>query len=277
MDAPTDDVSTAAILGNRAMAHLKMIQLDNVVSDCATGLDLLKHVDSNENKSLQVKLMYRRATALHQMGGHSLKSALVDFQTVLKMEPANVKAAEAVESVNVSIGLYQATKANMPVQCTEQKMKLERATVTSTAKKTGTPLVDKAVAQARSRIIMPSTPPKTSFEIEKVRRECKLDLNAWGEYLLLINPKKLTKMMGSSLSEDMLSSMIHGIAAHFLPAHSKRALSFLQHLSKVKRFGTNLAFLSDSDKRVLTTIFVTLSSVNVNQEKVKTIRKAYGV
>ena len=277
LDAPTDDVSTAAILGNRAMAHLKMIQLDNVVSDCTTGLDLLKHVDSNENKSLQVKLMYRRATALHQMGGHSLKSALVDFQTVLKMEPANVKAAEAVESVNVSIGLYQATKANMPVQSTEQKMKVEHATATPTAKKTGTPLVDKAVAQARSRIVMPSTPPKTSFEIEKVRREFKHDLNAWGEYLLLINPKKLTKMMGSSLSEDMLSSMIHGIAAHFLPGHSKRALSFLQHLSKVKRFGTNLAFLSDSDKRVLTTIFVTLSSVNVNQETVKTIRKAYGV
>lgn len=74
----------------------------------------------------------------------------------------------------------------------------------------------------------------------------------------------------------MLSSIIHGIASYFIPGKPKKALSFMKHLSKVNRFATNLMFLSDSDKRVLVTIFVSLSSSNVNQETLKTVRKAFG-
>merc|ERR1711865_480292 len=195
-------------------------------------------------------------TALHKMGGESLKKALSDFQSIVKMEPTNGKAVDGVESVLNSIGLYQSVKAKTP----------------------STPVVHAAVESARKRAAqIPSTPPKTSFEIEKVRRELKSDMNAWGEYLHKIPTKKLVKIIGSSLSEDMLSSMIQGIAAYFIPTYPKRALSFMKQLAKVNRFGTNLMMLETSDNQILVTIFVSLSSCNVNQETLKKVRKTYGV
>jgi len=102
-------------------------------------------------------------------------------------------------------------------------------------------------------------------------------MNAWGEYLHKIPTKKLVKIIGSSLSEDMLSSMIQGIAAYFIPTYPKRALSFMKQLAKVNRFGTNLMMLETSDNQILVTIFVSLSSCNVNQETLKKVRKTYGV
>jgi len=225
------------------------------------------------------------------MGGESLTSALVDFQTIVDMEPTNTKATEGVESVTASIGLYQAVKANTPVtkqsptkksisedtkmSATPEQKNVDRAAPTT--KMSNTPIVNAAVEQARARAQVPSTPPKTSFEIEKVLRDLKHDMNAWGEYLSKIPTKKLSKLMGSSLSEDMLASMIQGIAAYFIPTHAKRALNFMKQLAKVNRFGTNLMFLSDSDKQILTSIFVALSSCNVNQETVKKVRKSYGI
>ena len=290
------DPTNAAVLGNRAMAHLKLNQHEHVVKDCTEGLTILKKMnnkddDKNKNKSLSVKLLYRRATALHKMGGESLTSALVDFQTIVDMEPTNTKATEGVESVTASIGLYQAVKANTPVtkqsptkksisedtkmSATPEQQNVDRAAPTT--KMSNTPIVNAAVEQARARAQVPSTPPKTSFEIEKVLRDLKHDMNAWGEYLSKIPTKKLSKLMGSSLSEDMLASMIQGIAAYFIPTHAKRALNFMKQLAKVNRFGTNLMFLSDSDKQILTSIFVALSSCNVNQETVKKVRKSYGI
>jgi hypothetical protein len=262
-------------------------QYKQVVQHCTQGLELLQSIS---NTSLQVKLLYRRATALHKMGGESLVQALHDFQTVVSMEPSNNKAVEGVESVQASIGLYQAVKANTPVTNTSSNNSSTPSTPSTlpektnaanrsapTTKTTNSPVVNAAVEQAKARVQIPSTPPKTSFEIEKVRRECIHDLAAWGKYLSSIKPKSIKKIFGSSLSEDMLSSIIHGIASYFIPGKPKKALSFMKHLSKVNRFGTNLMFLSDSDKRVLVTIFVSLSSSNVNQETLKTVRKAYQV
>jgi tetratricopeptide (TPR) repeat protein len=281
------DSTNVAILGNLAMAHLKLNQYKQVVQHCTQGLELLQSIS---NTSLQVKLLYRRATALHKMGGESLVQALHDFQTVVSMEPSNNKAVEGVESVQASIGLYQAVKANTPVTNTSSNNSSTPSTPSTlpektnaanrsapTTKTTNSPVVNAAVEQAKARVQIPSTPPKTSFEIEKVRRECIHDLAAWGKYLSSIKPKSIKKIFGSSLSEDMLSSIIHGIASYFIPGKPKKALSFMKHLSKVNRFGTNLMFLSDSDKRVLVTIFVSLSSSNVNQETLKTVRKAYQV
>ena len=135
---------------------------------------------------------------------------------------------------------------------------------------------------------------------------------------LLINTDKISFFVCLfSLSEDMLSSIIQGIASYFIPARPKKALSFMKQLAKVNRFGTstctyylcrlffltvctcgckliflcqhffrliffppsgtNLMFLSDSDTRVLTTIFVSLSKSKCNQETLKSVRKEYKV
>merc|ERR1712078_779501 len=87
-----------------------------------------------------------------------------------------------------------------------------------------------AAARARERTEAPTSPPKTEFELEKVRRSLLHDLPAWGAYLALIKAKTLPKILKESLSEDMLSSIIMGIEAHFIPAHPKKALSFLKPL-----------------------------------------------
>ena len=146
------------------------------------------------------------------MGGESLVKALSDFQTIVQLEPLNTKAQEGVESVQASIGLYQAVKAKtdsdkreppattttttLPVSG-EQKTASRTNAAAPTTKTTNTPLVNAAVEQARGRVQIPSTPPKTSFEIEKVRRECAHDLMAWGEYLSNIKPKSIKKIFGS--------------------------------------------------------------------------------
>ena len=135
----------------------------------------------------------------------------------------------------------------------------------------------KAAANVRSRAGVPSTPPKTSFELEKTRRTLSNDLAAWGQYLLMIKPKTLPKLLKNSLSEEMLTSIIQGIAAHFIPAHSAEAVALLKHLARADRFDTVLMFLDGAQKETLQTIFTSLESSSVSQKVTARVRKLYKV
>ena len=97
-----NDSTNAAIVSNLALTCLKLNQHEEAVAYCDMGLK------QKPNKALEVKLLYRRATALVEMGGESLTNALIDFQSIVQMEPNNKKAQAGVASVEAAIAVYQA-------------------------------------------------------------------------------------------------------------------------------------------------------------------------
>ena len=93
----SDDVLAvkAALLGNRAACHLKVLDLPNAVADCTAALELNKGVDGR----LRGKLLYRRAKARFLMHGSGingnnelLQDAAKDLLLLLDEDPGNEEA-----------------------------------------------------------------------------------------------------------------------------------------------------------------------------------------
>jgi tetratricopeptide (TPR) repeat protein len=275
-----EGVSTAPLLGNRALALLRLEDFNAAARDCSDGLTQLE-ARGEAACALAVKLLYRRGTALHKAASTAnpseaqspLAKALADFDKIVELEPGNTKAVSAADEVRETLAKMKKIAALSSSSTSSSSGSASKANETGTPLKTASAA---AAARARERIEAPRSPPKTEFELEKVRRSLRHDIPAWGSYLALIKAKTLPKILKESLSEDMLSSIILGIEAHFIPAHPKKALSFLKHLAKVSRFSTTLAFLGNKEKAALAGLFKSLESSAANQSTLKAVRKTYG-
>ena len=79
---PPSDEEKAALLANRALAHLKLAKNDRCVADCTAVLQL---------QPRYVKALYRRAQAREALG--ELAEALKDVHEVLRIDGASNKEA----------------------------------------------------------------------------------------------------------------------------------------------------------------------------------------
>lgn len=116
------DAVKATLLSNRAMCHLKLMQLDRCMEDCTTGLAL-----SLEDATLRNKLLFRRAKAgflRSNMPGPSadlLPDAAKDLLNVLQTDPKNKDATQLLQMVRASHKQNQ--KATTPVSQTIEALK----------------------------------------------------------------------------------------------------------------------------------------------------------
>lgn len=141
--------------------------------------------------------------------------------------------------------------------------------------KEATKLAENASKKLVGKFEVPTEPPKSFIEFERVRKELQFDLKKFSEYLLLIKPKSLKTILKTSITEEIVSTTIKALASHFVPNKSEKALSFLKYLSKVPRFETTIMFLGDDEKQMVKSIFDHLSSSGVKPDTVKTVRKAW--
>ena len=251
------DKKCMAAIANRAMAKLQIKDYKGTVADCTNGLSIL-NVELPSNRTMHVKLLYRRAMANKSLG--RLQTALDDFNVILEKEPENKRALKEKQEISKVIAPPQNPETINRVQRMRDANKLaEKAAKTLTERKGE----------------MKFTAPTSYLEFEKARKELQSNTSKYAEYLLLIKPKSLKKILKSSLTEEILETTIKALASEFIPDKALLALSYLKHLSKVQRFDTTVLFLSEDYKQMLRSIFSHLKASGEKPDIVKTVRKAW--
>ena len=248
------DRECLAALSNRAMAKLKLGQYESVVDDCTTGLGQV----GADSTAMRMKFLYRRACAYKALRSYS--AAIADLDIVLAQEPGNKSAAVEKKSVEAL--------AAAPPQNPETLSRIARM-------KQANDLADAASAKLKGTFVIPTTPPSTFIEFERVRKELQFDLAKFAEYLALIKPKAVKKIFQSSITDEILTTVIKAMASHFIPSKAELTLSFLKYISKLPRFDTTRMFLGDDENQLLRTMFDHLSSMEIKPDTLKTVRKAW--
>lgn len=246
-------------IANRAMAKLQVKDYEGTVADCTNGISYL-NVDKESNRTMHVKLLYRRAMGNKSLG--KLSTALDDFNTILAKEPGNKRALKEKEQIS---------KIVAPPQNPETVNRVQRMRDANTLAEKAA----KALSERKGK--MTFNAPNSYLEFEKARKELQSNISEFAEYLLLVKPKKLKKILKSSLTEEILATTIKALASEFIPDRALLALSYLKHLSKVPRFDTTVMFLGDEYKQLLRSIFSHLKASGEKPDVVKTVQKAWKI
>lgn len=117
-----------ALLSNRAMCYLKVMNLQPCLDDCTKAIDLL-HETSSEEPKLRSKLLFRRAKASFlkaNMPGASglndlLQEAAKDLLALLSFDPKNKEASMLLQSIRAQHAMVK--KSNTPVSKTLDSVK----------------------------------------------------------------------------------------------------------------------------------------------------------
>jgi len=216
------DGANVAARNNRALVHLRLGQYDLAVGDASAVLAAEPH---------NTKALFRRGTARKALAtalvmpdpaiGPLLDTALADFDAAVKLEPANTAAQRE-----------RAAVATMRTEH-EARMRVQRA-------RPSEPRRTKVRAKA-----IPSTPPKTQYELEKVWRDLKSDPGALAQYIQTFKASTYKKVLKESLNEEVLSGMLTAACDHL---SSEAAARMLQGISQSSGFAMWRMMMSEADK-----------------------------
>ncbi|XP_044746948.1 RNA polymerase II-associated protein 3 [Coccinella septempunctata] len=98
------------------------------------------------------------------------------------------------------------------------------------------------------------TAPKTSVQFHATWKKLRGRDDKRGEYLRLVNPKKIPDLFKDSLESDVFSEILYVLAEH-LAKEKDETYEYLLHLSKIKRFSALSMFLTLNDKNSLWKMF----------------------
>ena len=257
------DAECLPAISNRAISKLKLKDFSGAVEDCTKGLATVEKQNGEakeagaKNRPTQVKLLYRRSLGNKGLGKY--EAATADVKAIIAIEPANASALTEQKLLQ---------KLLAPPQNPDTMSRIKRM-------EQANQLAEKAAQKLVGKFMVPTNPPKSFIEFERVRKELQFDLAKFSEYLLLIKPKSLKTILKTSITEEILSTTIKALASHFIPNKAEKALSFLKYFSKVPRFDTTRMFLGDDEKQMVKSIFAHLASAGLKPETVKSVRKAW--
>merc|ERR1711991_122079 len=173
------DRKCIAALSNRAMTKLQVKDYTGAVADCTNGLQII-NVKVPSNRTMHVKLLYRRAMGNKSLG--RLNTALDDFNAILAKEPGNKRALTEKEQIS---------KIVAPPQNPETVNRVQRMRDANTLAEKAA----KALSERKGK--MTFNAPNSYLEFEKARKELQSNISEFAEYLLLVKPKKLKKILKS--------------------------------------------------------------------------------
>lgn len=125
---------------------------------------------------------------------------------------------------------------------------------------------------------VPSDPPKTLYELERVWRGMKCHPELFAQYLGKFRPGTYKRVFKESLSHDLISSALVSLRDH---ATSETTIAFLEGLQQSSAFNMLVHTLPMEDIHNLQAIFVKLqfaAADNVEAaDKITALKKAYNV
>jgi tetratricopeptide (TPR) repeat protein len=94
---------------------------------------------------------------------------------------------------------------------------------------------------------LPTEPPKTVYELERVWRGMKNHPALFGQYLRLFKRTTFKKVIKETVSPDLISSILLAVKEHLLVTDSAAALVVLEGLTKTPKFEILLSILPEED------------------------------
>merc|ERR1712054_509768 len=102
--------------------------------------------------------------------------------------------------------------------------------------------------KTRAKVI-PTAPPKTQYELEKVWRDLKSDPSALAQYIQTFKASTYKKVLKESLNEEVLSGMLAAASEHL---SSEAAARMLQGIAHSGGFAMWRMMMSDGDRACVT-------------------------
>lgn len=180
----------------------------------------------------------------------------LDSRKVVPIPPSKKSSADHTQEV-LKNSLDSRPKDIFATNSTKEivKPKIETSKSESTSTKSTvippTPKLELSLSTAPK--VVPNTPKNSVQFLAGWRQICK-DSNMCYQYLQKINGEDFPKIFQDSLDGNMLSQILKVLALEFVQSKAP-VLSYIQGLTRVRRFRTLTLFLSKSDKEYLNVLF----------------------
>lgn len=204
-------------------------------------------------------------------------------------EDCEITAVKTVREHNLPAQSASGTGTNVRPETLKNNLEAKREEDASSsfdnAKKSNKPKIAISKSELNSSMKIEASPLQETEVIPPVPKNSVQFLAAWRQiyknskiccqYLKQINGENLPKIFQDSLDGNILSQILNILASEFVDANEP-VLSYIQGLTKVRRFRTLTLFLSQSDKESLEILFRhTQKLENTSSDLIVSIRKDY--
>jgi ElaB/YqjD/DUF883 family membrane-anchored ribosome-binding protein len=207
-----------ALLTNRALAHTKLQQWAEAAEDCTAAIAL--------GGKMTTKAQYRRALARFELG--ELTGALQDANAVL----ASYGEATNREAEQLKARILEAIQV--------KKVAAKKAALEAT------------VVQRTAPVVVPTSTPKTPYEVQRQFNSLKRYPDQLAEYIKLrVTPAVVRSVFKKSQVEaELLEQFLPAITRPgYLSADTVR--DYLDAFLDMRSGETQLAMLSDAERRMM--------------------------
>uniref|UniRef100_A0A7S3GMP7 RNA-polymerase II-associated protein 3-like C-terminal domain-containing protein n=1 Tax=Palpitomonas bilix TaxID=652834 RepID=A0A7S3GMP7_9EUKA len=243
----------ASFYSNRCLAYQKMGMFEEALADADKALSMLRD-EKDTTSAVLVKALYRKASALKELGRYGECEQYVDEGLVLeksngtlinlKKDLARITAAtheEKVQEVKAQPQKVEAEVKKEPTKKVEEKVSEEKPVTPeehTTPSKGAAPKVvesqkvedassaSNASAKKKgtgsvgaraftSRTKVPKAAPKSGYEFEKEWKNLKKDSEKFAQYMKMTPPSKYATLLKDKVTEEMMTSMMEALSLHF--------------------------------------------------------------
>jgi tetratricopeptide (TPR) repeat protein len=282
----------SVFFSNRAMAYLKLSKFIEAELDCTSAIAL----DDKNIKAFHRRATARRTLGRLEEALRDFESALklAPDNNEVRRELQACKEALGVGSKPETSASPAASSASAstaaskdPEQPKRKKMQIaeveedapttqgaaapvekstqeEGKSATDSAKAADSPVAAASPTPMARKIevkrSLPTEPPKTASEFERVVKAFKDDPTALASYVRLIEPSVYPQLFQHSFDADKLLTLLHCIADHYLPTDYELSFRILSVLPSVNRFGMIAMLIPKAEKETLRKVFADLEA-----------------
>jgi tetratricopeptide (TPR) repeat protein len=272
--AMTADPTGTIAVNNRAQAYLKLGRFAEAVADASSVVHKCR--GQAEQLPLLKKALFRRAFSLREAGpAQDLRAARADFAELAQLEPDNrafqqelarteaaIKApgppaaAEPAASGLEALGMTEKTTVKRAVAevaggggvpTAADAPPPAPAAAGESAKKPA-PKAAPAKISPLKRPTVPTDPPKTVYELEKVWRALKSYPDLFAQYLAGFKKSTYKKVFKETLSSELQSSVFLSLRDH---ASAATVVATLTGIAAMSSFDMTLSLLPAGDLALL--------------------------
>lgn len=180
------------------------------------------------------------------------------IKTPVKVGPEEISASSG--------GILSSASASSPAASSG-------ATTPSSGGKKNQTSVKKVVVQ---NPIVPSEPPKTVYELERVWRGLKNRPDLFADYLKTFKKSTYKKVVKETCSPDLVSSMLQSVRDHLIRVDTITAFGVLEGLASTPNFGMTVSLLPSTDIECVTACIEHLTE-HVDRSRGQKLKEAYKI
>ena len=143
------------------------------------------------------------------------------------------------------------------------------ASLPSVSKKSRSP----ATATSSSKMpVVPTEPPKTTYELERNWRALKSYPDLFAEYLSCFKKSTYKRVFKESISPELMGSLFVALRDH---AESNQIVATLEGIAQGNSFDMTLALLPEEDASILRAVFAKLAATANDETALNALRAVY--